>query len=70
MTGAKKVVKVKNQFFHACQPREGIFEIWSYRGLIFTTDSLNFEELFLSFETFFQKFFLLKSFQMVTTLTG
>ena len=70
MTGAQKVVKVKNQFFHACQPREGIFEIRSYRGLIFTTDSLNFEELFLSFDTFFQNFFLLKSFQMVSTLTG
>ena len=70
MTGAQKVVKVKNQFFHARWPREGIFEIRSYRGLIFTTDSLNFEELFLSFDTFFQKIFLLKSFQMVTTLTG
>ena len=29
MTGAKKVVITKNQFFHACQPREGIFEIRS-----------------------------------------
>ena len=70
MTGAKKIIKVKNQFFHACQPREGIFEIRSYWGLIFTTDSLNFEELFPSFETFFQNFFLLKWFQMVSTLTG
>ena len=25
MTGAKKIIKVKNQFFHACQPRELIF---------------------------------------------
>ena len=46
MTGAKKVVKVKNQFFHARQPREEIFEIRSYRGLIFTTVWLNFEHLF------------------------
>ena len=29
MTGAKKVVNTKNQFFHARQPREGIFEIHS-----------------------------------------
>ena len=70
MTGAKKVVKTKNHIFHACEPREGIFEIWSYWGLIFTTDSLNFEELFPSFETFFENFFLLKWFQMVSTLTG
>ena len=30
MTGAKKVVNKKNQFFHARQPREGIFDIWSH----------------------------------------
>ena len=65
----KKVIKVKNQVFHACQPREGIFEIRSYWGLIFTTDCLNFEELFPSFETFFQKIFWLKSLQMVKTWT-
>ena len=70
MTGSKKVIKVENQFFHTCQPRKGIFEIWSYWGLIFTTDSLNFEELFPSFETFFQNYFLLQSFQFVSTLTG
>ena len=57
MTGFKKVIKVENQVFHAWQPREEIFEIQSYWGLIFTTDSLNFEELFPSFETFFQNFF-------------
>ena len=34
------------------------------------TDSLNFEELFPSFETFFEKLFLLKWFEMVSTLTG
>ena len=27
MARSKKVVKTKNQFFHARQPREGIFEI-------------------------------------------
>ncbi len=37
MTGAKKVILVKSQFFHACQPREEIFEIRSYCGLIFMT---------------------------------
>ena len=29
MTRSKKVVIIKNQFFHARQPREGIFEICS-----------------------------------------
>ena len=29
MAGSKKVVITKNQFFHARQPREGIFEIRS-----------------------------------------
>ena len=29
MTGAKKVVNTKNQFFHARQPQKGIFEIRS-----------------------------------------
>ncbi len=36
MAGAKKVVKIKNQFFHARQPRKGIFEIRSYWCCIFT----------------------------------
>ena len=30
MTRAKKVVNIKNQFFHARQPREGIFDVWSH----------------------------------------
>ena len=47
MAGAKKVVKIKNQFFHARQPREEIFEIYSYRALIFTPVCLNFGNLFL-----------------------
>ena len=46
MTGAKKVILVKSQFFHACQPREEIFEIRSYCGLIFVIDVWNFNELF------------------------
>ena len=37
MAGAKWVIVPKNQFFHAHQPREGIFEICSFWGLIFTT---------------------------------
>ena len=49
MAGAKKVIKVKNQFFNARQPSEGIFEICSYRGLNFTTAFSNFEQLFPSF---------------------
>ena len=48
MAGAKKVIKVKNQFFHARQPREEIFEIRSYRGLIFRDVFLNFKLLTLS----------------------
>ena len=46
MTQAKKVIKVKNHFFHACQPHEEIFEIRSYRSLIFTPVYLNFGHLF------------------------
>ena len=30
MAGAKKVVKLKNQFFHARQPRKIIFDICTY----------------------------------------
>ena len=47
MAGAKNVILVKNQFFHARQPHEEIFEIPSYRGLIFTPVCLNFGHLFL-----------------------
>ncbi len=46
MAGGKKVIKGKNQFFHARQPHEEIFEICSDTGLIFTTVCLNFEHLF------------------------
>ena len=36
MTGAKKVVNKKNQFFHARQPREEIFDVCSHLHCIFT----------------------------------
>ena len=45
MAGAKKVIKVKNQFFHARQPRKQIFEIRSKLGLILLTVCLSFEFL-------------------------
>ena len=70
MTGAKKVVKLKNQLFYACPPCEEIFEIYSYWGLIFELFSQNFEQLFPNFDGFFQKYFWFKSLQMVSTLTG
>ena len=46
MAGAKKVILVKNQFFHARQRRQEIFEICSHRGLIFTPVCLIFGHLF------------------------
>ena len=61
---------MKNQFFHARQPREEIFEFCSCSGLIFMTDFWNFGRLFLIGETFFQKNFWLKSLLMVGTLLG
>ena len=70
MTGAKKVVKVKNQLFYACSPCEGIFEIYSYRGLIFELFSQNFEPLFPNVDRFLKKKFWLKSLQRASTLTG
>ena len=70
MTGAKKVIKVKNQFFHARQPRKRIFEIRSKWGLIFTTVCLTFEQLFPISETFFKKNFSEKSIQMVSTISS
>ena len=42
IAGSKKVVIAENQFFHARQPREGIFEIRSFRGLILTIVCLSF----------------------------
>ena len=70
MAGAKKFNKVKNEFYHDCQPRERILEIRSHWGLIFTTDCLNFVELFPNFETCFQNNFWLKSLLMVSTISG
>ena len=37
MARANKVVTIKNQFFHAHQPRKGIFEIHSQRCCNFVT---------------------------------
>ena len=37
LTETKKVKILKNQLLHACQPRKGIFEIFSYCGLFFMT---------------------------------
>ena len=45
MAGAKKVVKIKNQFFHAHQPRKGIFEIHLLLGCFFMT---SFPELLMA----------------------
>ena len=39
MAGVKKVIKVKNQFFHACQPCKEIFEICIVYSHFFTRDS-------------------------------
>ena len=71
MTGAKKVIKSKKSFFHARQVCEGVFEIASYWGLIFTIVCPNFEQLFLSFGKFFLKIFWLKSLlmQMVSAIS-
>ena len=70
MTGAKKVTLMKNQFFHARQFREEIFEFRWCSGFIFMTDFWNFDQLFQNSGTFFQKIFLLKSLLMVGTLAG
>ena len=43
MAGAKTVVKIKNQFFHARQPGQGIFEIhlhWSCNFVTFFPEFL------------------------------
>ena len=48
LTRATKIVKVKNQLFHACWPYKGIFEIGSCWGLIFRAVFLNFKLLTLS----------------------
>ena len=46
MTGAKKFTFMKNQFLHARQPREEIFEFCSCSGIIFMPDFWNFTRLF------------------------
>ena len=42
---AKKVVNIKNQFLHARQPREGIFDICSHQCCIFTISCQSFQWL-------------------------
>ena len=45
MPQAKKVVNIKNQFLHARQPRERIFDIRSHRCCIFTITCQSFKWL-------------------------
>ena len=45
MAEAKKVAMMKNQFFHARQPRKGIFEIYSLLGCFLMT---SFPELLMA----------------------
>ena len=45
MPQAKKVVNIKNQFLHARQPRERIFDICSHRCRIFTITCQSFKWL-------------------------
>ena len=45
MAGSKKVVIIKNLFFHACQPRKGIFEIYPLLGCFLMT---SFPELLMA----------------------
>ena len=40
LAGAKKVVKIKNLFFHVRQPCKGIFEIHSHRSYNFFPELL------------------------------
>ena len=43
--GAKKVVNIKNQFLHARQSHDGIFDIRSHRRRIFTITCQSFKWL-------------------------
>ena len=45
MPQGKKIVNIKNQFLHARQPREGIFDIRSHRCRIFTITCQSFKWL-------------------------
>ena len=48
---------MKNQLFHAHQPRERIFDFYPCSGLILMTDVWSFGQLFQNEETFFQIIF-------------
>ena len=67
---SQKICKSKKSVFSWPSTSEGLFEICSDWGLIFTTACPNFEQLFPSFGKFFQNNFWLKSLQMVSSLTG
>ena len=45
MPRAKKFANIKNQFLHARQPREGIFDIPSHQCSIFTITCQSFKRL-------------------------
>ena len=45
MPRAKKVLNLKNHFFHDCQPREGIFDIFSHQCHVFTITCQSFKQL-------------------------
>ena len=45
---SKKFISTKNQFYHARQPREGIFELHPCCGRIFMTVFGNFDQLVLT----------------------
>ena len=45
MPRAKKVINIKNQFLHARQPCEGIFDIFSHQRCIFTITCQSFKQL-------------------------
>lgn len=66
----KKNNKVKNFFFHARQPHEGIFEICSNISFFQNCFLKHLSGNFRSVKHFFKKKCWLKSLQMVRTLTG
>ena len=45
MVGNKNFFASKNQFFHACQPHEGIFDIWSHLHCVFAISYQRFKQL-------------------------
>lgn len=70
VTGSKKFIKVKNQFFMPVNHVKEFLKSVHTKAFFPELFSQNFEQLFQNSETFFQNFFWLKSLHMVTTLTG